>query len=468
MMFNFKRFGAQPALAAEDEIVSYADLAERCGEIASRMSARALVFCLCRNSTGAVLGYAACMEHNHVPLLLSADLDGRLLARLLDIYRPAYIWLPAQSAGEFDLPEIAKDAGYKLLAANYPNAYPMHEDLALLLTTSGSTGSPKLVRHTRANLISNIGAIIEYLGIDETEKPITTLPLYYTYGLSVLNIHLMVGATVVLTDKAPTQKAFWELFRTHGATSMAGVPTTYEILERLSFFKMDLSTLRSMNQAGGKMRPELQKKFIDWASETGRKFFVMYGQTEASPRMGYLPWEKAQEKYGCMGIPIPGGKFRLVDDAGHDIGKAGLPGELIYEGPNVTPGYAECGEDLRKGDERHGTLHTGDIATRDEDGFYSIIGRKSRFLKIYGNRVNLDEIEILVRNAFPGIDCACAGRDNQLHLFTTKDMPHDEILQFLVSATRLNHLALRVVGLDSLPRSGAGKIQYRELEKYHA
>lgn len=468
MMFNFKQFGSQDALITETETVSYSDLAGRCVLIASHMRDRSLIFCLCQNSLGSVIGYAACMEHNHVPLLLPADIDRVLLARLLDIYKPQYLWLPVNLADGFAMARIAEDADYILLATSYAPSYPMHKDLALLLTTSGSTGSPKLVRHTRDNISSNMDAIISYLNIDNTERPITTLPLHYTYGLSVLNIHMSIGATVILTGSALTQKAFWKLFNTHGATSIAGVPTTYEILDRLSFYKMNLPTLRYLNQAGGKMRPELQKKFINWAYETGRKFFVMYGQTEASPRMGYLPWEYAREKYGCMGISIPGGQFQLIDESGSIIQAHGERGELIYKGPNVTPGYAERGEDLLRGDDRHGILHTGDIAICDSDGFYTVVGRKSRFLKIYGNRVNLDEVEMLLRNAFPGIDCACTGTDNQLYVFTAQDMPHDDILNFLTSSTRLNHLAFHIINLSSLPKSGSGKILYKELEKYYA
>ena len=236
----------------------------------------------------------------------------------------------------------------------------------------------------------------------------------YTYGLSIINSHLLVGAVLLLTEKALTQKEFWNFFKEAGATSFGGVPYTYEMLDRLRFYRMELPSLRYMTQAGGKLIPELHKKFAEYAEKNGKKFIVMYGQCEATARMGYLPADKAIEKCGSMGIAIPGGRFRLIGLDGSTVTEPYTTGELVYEGDNVTLGYAECGEDLLKGDEQHGVLETGDMAQFDEEGFYYIVGRKKRFLKIYGNRVNLDEIDRMVKGEFLGIDCAAAGVDDHM------------------------------------------------------
>ncbi len=213
------------------------------------------------------------------------------------------------------------------------------------------------------------------------------------------------------------QREFWNFFRDAGASSFGGVPYTYEMLDRMRFMGMALPSLKTMTQAGGKLTPELHRKFAEWAGEHGKKFIVMYGQCEATARMGYLPAEKALEKYGSMGIAIPGGKFQLKDAEGRTITQPHVTGELVYEGRNVTMGYAECGADLAKGDERHGILATGDMAQLNEDGYYYIVGRKKRFLKIYGNRINLDELERLLKGSFPGLDLACGGVDDHLHIF---------------------------------------------------
>jgi len=469
-VWRLDEFGQAPALIGEGGAAfSYSDLEREAKELAARVCGRCLVFCLCRNEPGSVLGYVAFINSRNVPLLLDAKMDRGMLDELILNYKPDYLWLPQNMAGQFGEGAAAHTAwNYSLVKTWFEQAYPLHEDLSLLLTTSGSTGSPKLVRHTYENIRSNTEAIIAYLEIDSTERPVTSLPMHYTYGLSVINIHLYVGATIVMTELSLMQKQFWRLFREHEVTSIAGVPYTYEMLHKLHFFRMDLPSLRSLNQAGGKLTPELQKAFIDYAAKTGRRFYVMYGQTEASPRMGYLPWDKAREKYGCMGIAIPGGEFALIGAEGEVITAPEAVGELVYRGPNVTPGYAECGEDLGKGDERRGVLITGDMAKRDADGFYTIVGRKKRFLKIFGNRVSLDETERLVKAAFPNLECACAGRDDALYVFVAGEAKTDEIRNHLAERTKLNPAAFQVRALKEIPKTESGKIQYKELEKFHA
>ena len=213
------------------------------------------------------------------------------------------------------------------------------------------------------------------------------------------------------------QKQFWNFFSEYNATSFGGVPYTYEMLDKLRFYRMKLPSLRYMTQAGGKLLPELHKKFAEYAEQNNKKFIVMYGQCEATARMGYLPYEKSVEKCGSMGIAIPGGKFRLIDVNGDNINEPFITGELVYEGDNVTLGYAECTDDLAKGDERHGVLYTGDMARFDKDGYYYIVGRKKRFLKVYGNRVSLDEIDMLIKGRFSDIECASAGIDDNVYIF---------------------------------------------------
>ena len=288
----------------------------------------------------------------------------------------------------------------------------------------------------------------------------------YTYGLSIINSHLLVGATILVTNKSLVQKEFWRFFKEMEATSFGGVPYTYEVLERIRFMRMELPKLTTMTQAGGKLIPELHEKFARFADENGKKFVVMYGQCEATARMGYLPPEKAIEKKGSMGIAIPGGKFYLIDPEGNAIIKPYTTGELVYEGRNVTLGYAECGEELKKGDERHGVLKTGDMAQFDEDGYYYIVGRKKRFLKIYGNRVNLDEVERLIKGKFE-IEVASAGVDDHLYLFVLEESMLQRVKDFVVEKTGLNPAAFHVLVIQEIPKNDSGKIQYRELEKYY-
>ena len=336
--------------------------------------------------------------------------------------------------------------------------------MALLLTTSGSTGSPKLVRQSYGNIVANTSSIIEYLKLDATERPITTLPMNYTYGLSIINSHLNCGATLLLTNHSMMQRDFWNFFTEQGATSFVGVPYTYEMLDKLMFFRRKLPSLRTMTQAGGKILPSLHQKFAEYAQRDGKNFVVMYGQCEATARMSYLPPKRALDKIGSMGVVIPGGKFTLIDIDGNEITEPGVTGELVYEGANVTLGYAECADDLAKGDERHGRLLTGDMAKRDAEGFYYIVGRKKRFLKIFGNRVNLDETERLIKSAFPGIDCACGGVDNKMKIYIADASKADQVQTFVVDKTHLNFSAFEIVPIASIPKNASGKTLYSELQ----
>jgi len=256
------------------------------------------------------------------------------------------------------------------------------------------------------------------------------------------------------------ERTFWNMLKTHKATTFGGVPYTYEMLKKLRFERMELPHLRYLTQAGGKLPPELCAEFIEACERKGIEFIVMYGQTEATARMAYLPWKYAKAKSGSMGIAIHGGELWLVGDDGVRVTSSGMVGELIYKGENVTPGYAENRFDLRKGDERGGVLETGDMAYFDEDGFHYIVGRKKRFLKIFGSRVNLDEVEGFLKHA--GFDCAVAGTDDKMRIFTTSEKTED-VRQFLLNGTGINPAGFSVTKISAIPRNSSGKVLYSEL-----
>jgi len=466
-MWNFSKFSSNIAIIEENgEKITYSELQAASEILVSNTHGRSIVFNFCINEKGSLLGYVAFINGDIVPVMLDATLDRELVSALIENYKPDYLWLPQNIACEFSsYSEVCSIWGYTLLKTPYDKVFPLYEELALLLTTSGSTGSPKFVRQSYANIHTNTESIVEYLKIDATERPITTLPMSYTYGLSIINSHLWVGASIILTQKTLMQKEFWQQFKDYGATSFGGVPYIYEMLEKLRFFRMDLPTLRTMTQAGGKLSPELHKKFAEYAQANGKKFVVMYGQTEATARMSYLPAEKSLEKYGSMGIAIPGGEFSLIDIDGKVITEPDVVGELVYKGANVTLGYAENGADLIKGDERGGVLITGDMAKRDADGYYYIVGRKKRFLKIFGSRINLDETERLLNSAFEGLDCACGGVDDKMTVFITDTGATDNVMKFLTDKTGINRVAFNIIVIDKIPRNEAGKILYSELNK---
>ena len=468
-MWDFSLYGERVALQdTEGQKVTYTQLEKEGKAIFQIIGKRCLIFSLCTNQIGSVLGYLAFLNYRLVPVLLNAHMDQELLERLLKVYRPSFLWMPSTQMEQFQgFPIVYETFGYVLLKTNYGWEYPLYEELGLLLTTSGSTGSPKFVRQSYNNICSNAKAIAGYLELDETERAITTLPMNYTYGLSIIHSHIYVGATLLLTDFSLIQKEFWGFAKEARATSFGGVPYTYEILDKIRFYRMELPDLRYMTQAGGKLSPDLHKKFAEYALEKGKKFIVMYGQCEATARMGYLPAEKSLEKYGSMGIAIPGGKFTLMDMEGKTVLEPHVTGELMYEGDNVTLGYAECGADLSKGDERHGKLLTGDMAQVDEDGYYYIVGRKKRFLKVYGNRVNLDEVDTMLKMQFGNLECASGGVDDHIYIFLTDGGDEKEIQDFIVDKTKLNRAAFHITRILEIPKNDAGKVLYKELEKYY-
>lgn len=456
-------YGPSTALMTEEgQVVSYNDLISAADEIGETIDDRCIVFCVCSNDFESLAGYIGLLRRKAVPVLVNLSTNLSLLADLLKAYSPRYIYLPSGAVGGFPGWKcVSTFRQYSLLRAADAMAYPIHQDLALLLTTSGSTGSPKLVRQSYSNIISNAVSIAKYLNIAASDRPITTLPMSYTYGLSIINSHLLVGATILLTERPVLDRSFWQFLRNHGATTFGGVPYIYEMLKKLKFAHMDLPTLRILTQAGGRLDPELTREFAKICLAKGIRFVVMYGQTEATARISYLPPEYALSKAGSIGVAIPGGELSLIDDNGRIIGDSDVSGELVYKGPNVTLGYADTYADLAKGDENMGVLETGDLATRDVDGFYYVVGRKKRFLKLFGHRVNLDEVENILRNA--GFTCACAGRDDLMVIYTCAD-DVDAIREHILQHTTVNPNGFSVRKTSIIPRNESGKILYSAID----
>ena len=465
-MFNLDKYKNNTAVITDKgERLTYEELAAEAKRFADAMPQKGLLFCLCENRIGSLVGYVACMEHKIPIVLLDGSKDLSVLKSLMGIYQPEYIWAETAKVGGIGGETIYNYASYSLQKMQYEVEVKKPEinpELALCLTTSGSTGSPKFVRLSAKNVIANAESIAEYLEIDENERPVTTLPSYYSYGVSVINSHLIKGATILLTEGTVAQREFWNFMKENQATSIAGVPYTYEMLKMLRFFRMDLPYLKTMTQAGGKLNKDIAKEYIEYAQSKGKRFFVMYGQTEATARMSYLPLEHALDKYASIGIAIPRGKFSLIDVNGNAIEEPDVDGELVYEGPNVSLGYAECRADLAKGDENHGVLHTGDVARRDADGYYYITGRMKRFVKVWGNRCNLDATEQLVKAITTS--CACVGVDDKITIFVTEPGLEDAIIKLLVEKTGFNNRAFAVKVIEAIPVKSSGKIDYQSMQ----
>jgi acyl-CoA synthetase (AMP-forming)/AMP-acid ligase II len=423
--------GDKVAVLTDSRQLTYHQLADTVADTARELAGpRRLVLIETRNDLATLVHYVAVMACGHVAMPVPA---GRDHTAILHTYEPGVV---------IDAAGIHHGGRH----------HRLHDELALVLTTSGSTGSPKLVRLSHRNLVSNAAAIAEYLDIRETDRAATTLPMSYCYGLSVIHSHLLRGAGLILTDRSVVDGAFWELFRSHRGTAFAGVPHTFELLERVGAEVLDLPHLRYLTQAGGRMPPERVRQFAELGRQQGWDLFVMYGATEATARMAYLPPQLALSRPGAIGRPIPGGAFSIepCDASGDDVG------ELVYRGPNVMMGYAHGPADLALGKTVE-TLHTGDIARRDADGLYEVIGRSGRFVKVYGLRIDLHRIEAALRDH--GVTAFCTDVDDHLAVAaTTHD--EDEVQTLAAAAAGVPAGAVTAVAVAELPMLPSGKPDY--------
>ena len=353
------------------------------------------------------------------------------------MYKPSYIFCEKNKIRNDNLyKSILKYKSYILFERKKNEENVLNKDLMLLMSTSGTTGSPKFVRQSYLNVLSNTKKIIKYLNIKSQDITITSLPISYVYGLSVINTHLLAGATIVLTNSSMVEKKFWDLITTFKVNNFSGVPYNYSIIEKIS--KKGLpSSLRYTTQAGGKMNRILIKNIINIYKKHEIKLIQMYGAAEATSRMSYLNWKYADKKIGSIGKPIPGGSFYLIDKKEKKFKKKFKKGELVYQGKNVCMGYAESLRDLSLPDLNKGLLKTGDIAYKDNNGFYFIVGRKNRYTKIYGIRVDLSELESILSKK--GIDAIMKeGDENKIDVYSKNSLKIKEGIKYISKVTSLN------------------------------
>lgn len=448
--------GAPAIVSGKDRPMTYGELREgsdRFSESLEVRSGKTLGFLLCRNSPECLIAYLGALRSGQAVCLLDADLQPELLNHLLDSYLPHWIFAPEpRPCVGYAQSEIQNGYLYRQAAVGITD--PIAPELALLLPTSGSTGSPKLVRLTLENLQANAESIVSYLGITEEERGLTSLPMPYSYGLSVLNTHLQAGGMLLMTSSSFLQREYWDFVAQHKPTSLAGVPYHYEVMLRMRMLEKNLPGLRTLTQAGGRLDPTHITQIDKMSVERGWRFFVMYGQTEATARISYVPPERLREKLGSIGIAIPRGSLSLDTETN----------ELLYAGPNVMLGYADKRSDLAKGDELGGRLRTGDLARQDNEGYYYIVGRSKRFLKVYGRRFSLDEIEVLIRGHGGGA-AACFGTDDQIRIAIDKFGNEQVIVELLKDFLKIHPNAFRVLKIESLPRLPSGKVDYQSLAK---
>jgi long-chain acyl-CoA synthetase len=338
------------------------------------------------------------------------------------------------------------------------------ESPALILYTSGSTGRPRGVVQTFRNIERNTRSIVQYLGLEAGDRAMLVLPLHYCYGRSVLQTHLFAGGSVFLDGRFAFPGTVLEALAAEGCTGFAGVPLTFEILRRqVDVAGLALPRLRYVTQAGGALSPET----LAWARSAFHpaRFYVMYGQTEATSRLSYLPPERAAQKPGSIGIPIPGVELKVVDDEGGDM-PAGEVGNLVARGDNVTPGYFGEPEETAA-ILRGGWLWTGDLARRDAEGFFFHCGRSKEILKIGGHRVSPAEIEVVIARHPDIAEAAVVGTPHALMgeaptafviVRPGRTPSESEIKAYCRQRMPAYSVPVTVRFIERLPRNAAGKL----------
>jgi acyl-CoA synthetase (AMP-forming)/AMP-acid ligase II len=422
-------------LITEHGIVTPAELDQRVAERRLQLGAsRRLVVLEGGNHLDFVVTYLAARAGGHA-LVLTGNAGA---GAIIDRYDPDVVVSTDRSDCSID----HRRAG---------SSHRLHPDLALLMSTSGSSGNPKLVRLTSANLDANARSIAQFQRLGPDDCGVTSLPLHYCYGLSVLNAHHAAGGSIVLTDLSVVDACFWSGVEANRVTNLAGVPHTFELIARAGEERLRLDHLRLVTVAGGRMQPEQVRHMAELGRRWGWDFVVMYGQTEATARMAYLPADLAAEHPDRVGIAVPGGRFEIRPCPDLDLPDGS--GEVVYRGPNVMMGYAEQPRDLACGSELD-HLDTGDLGRIDEHGLLEIVGRRSRFAKLFGLRIDLGRVERQL--AERGVSALCASDDARLVVAVEGPAP-GATAALVAGLTALPARSIDVVECEQLPRLASGK-----------
>lgn len=461
--------GGDPAAAAlftdDGGSITYAALPARTDPWCRLLEHRgkALVVCFAGRNLATALCYLAVLRLGHAVAMLDAGLAPAARQRFLAAYRPELLaWCPddgtaAEPVVGYRHVGDVDDASVWRRADRQDGS--LHPELALLLSTSGSTGNPKAVRLSYANIASNSASVAASLRTTEADRAATALPLHFGYGLSVLSSHLLVGGSAAVLPQRPTGLAFWRRFAAIGCTGFPGVAPTYEMLWPMVSELSRVPTLRVMTSSGSRLRTELVLRFADWLRQRGGRLHMMYGQTESTSRMTCLDPESLPERVGSVGRAIQGGRLEIR--TGDERPPDGRSGDIVYFGPNVMLGYAASRADLALGDVTGGVLDTGDLGYLD-DGFLYLTGRRKRIAKVLGLRLSLDDVERLFEHA--GTVAATDAGDRGVLLVTDGPVePLERARHSVAAQLGIPASLLTVRQVPRLPRTPNGKLDYRAL-----
>ena len=440
-------------IAIKDDLgntITYEELFYEAQELRKNIRERSLIIIICDHSFETVKIFYKCLTINCVPILLGADIESEFLEKIITTYQPDYIWCKKNYIASSSYSDIFTENTYNILKIN-KNKSEIHKDLALLLSTSGSTGSAKMVKISYENLYDNIHYVCLHCDIEKGQKGITALPFNYTYGFCFCLWHWYCGATLLLTKSSIVSNSFNEFFSKEQANNFAAIPYTFQMLNRLKFWdKRKLSNLHFAMSAGAQMSDALQKEMI---SLMGNKFWLAYGQTEVTCVVAGTNFNNDDIKLGTVGKPFQNVKIWIDENNG----------EMMIEGKTVSMGYALSKEDLLIGDVNNRLVRTGDRAIIDREGYIYLKGRLNRYIKILGNRIDLDEIEKFLSRQIPDCELACVGAEDEIVIFYSAEEDMESKITLELHKLHVPHKYIKFYCIDELPRNEAGKILYSKL-----
>jgi long-chain acyl-CoA synthetase len=423
-----------------------------------------LVLLFASNDLISVGAYLLAERHQTPVIMVNSEVPLSSKKELISKYRPSLV----VSSLYFDLDlsiqkrSIINDLEEDLFLWKTDFNVKTNPELMLMLSTSGSTGSPKLVRLSRDNVYSNSASILNYLPIQHSDTCLLNLSISYSYGLSILNSHLLADASIFLTSETFLSRKLWNKIEEFQINSIAGVPEMIKMLKLIKLEKMTeiLHNLKYVTQAGGNLDLDHRITFSNMFKANSIDFFIMYGQTEATARMSFLSPKYMPSKLKSVGLAVSGGEFEIVQ--GENTLKNCIEGEIVYRGPNVMLGYAENHKDLELGNCMNNVLYTGDLGYKDEDGFLYITGRKKRIIKINGGRFSLDHLEeILMSN---GAQTACVASENRILIFI-RSMKVADIVRTSLRNLGVGKTQYTVNILNDFPLNANGKVDYFKLKE---
>lgn len=456
---NIEKFKNRIALFTKNyEVIKYSQILKDSKVFKKFFQTKQTIIILAENSYEFIVSYVSALKNNQLLILVSPNTDLNGLKSLDKNYSPEYIICNKKKILPENYNKIFDFKNFSFFQNIDKKKYSINKNISCLLSTSGTTGNAKFAKISIENLMNNSKGISKFLKISPQDTAITTMPPFYSYALSIINTHLMNGSKIILNDYSLIDRRFWDLSEKFKPNNLNGVPYNYEILDKIKFHDMKLKNLKYITQAGGKLHRKLKDKFIKTCIINKINFYVMYGQTEASPRMTIMPWNLLKKFPESVGKPLSGGKIKIKQK--NKNSKEGI-GEIIYYGKNVFWGYSKSFKDLKENKKNNDTLKTGDLGYLDKRGLLFITGREKRILKIFGIRISLDllENELYKKN----YNCVCTGNDEKLNIYLkqNKNINFTVLNELIKKITNLMPRFFEVISVKDFKRNKVGKISYK-------